>query len=425
MTEERKPTYEELLKEASQPVSPNFAPGPEYGDSARLFQGIPGIERAPGGRLWATWYSGGQGESCFNYTLLVTSADDGETWSEPILVIDPPGKVRACDEGIWLDPQGRLWLFWMQAHTLHDGKWGVWAMVTDEPDKARPRWSAPRRLADGVLLNKPTVLANGEWLFPVSLIGAKTIANEKRMLPKRFQTGVLEMMTEAQRRAVDQRFGAAVFVSTDQGRTLVQRGAAVTPEEFNRSHNEHMVVERKDGSLLMLIRTSYGIGRSVSQDGGRTWSPVVESGIPHVSSRFFLRKLHSGNLLLVKHGPMQVEDPAVPLKRARLTAYLSADDGRTWRGGLLLEERGCSYPDGVQAPDGALYVIYDLGRRKDKMILMARFTEEDVLAGAWVSARARQALLVNQARGVITDDISWERMRIEDGGKEKLIYTGI
>ncbi len=35
-----------------------------------------------------------------------------------------------------------------------------------------------------------------------------------------------------------------------------------------------MVVERKDGSLWMLLRTSYGIGQSVSADGGATWSPV-------------------------------------------------------------------------------------------------------------------------------------------------------
>ncbi|AKJ64599.1 hypothetical protein L21SP4_01351 [Kiritimatiella glycovorans] len=31
--------------------SPIFNPGPEYGPSARNYQGIPGIERAPGGRL--------------------------------------------------------------------------------------------------------------------------------------------------------------------------------------------------------------------------------------------------------------------------------------------------------------------------------------------------------------------------------------
>jgi hypothetical protein len=421
-----KSDYASLLREAAVPCPPNGSPGPEYAPDKRFFQGIPAIERSRGGRLWASWYSGGQGESCFNYVMLATSGDDGETWSEPVLVIDPPGKVRACDEALWLDPDGRLWLFWMQAHTLHDGKWGVWAIVTDEPDKAKPSWSAPRRIADGVMLNKPTVLSNGEWLFPISYIESKMIANEKRMIPKRFRNDILQLMTEEQVRAVNERAKANVFVSSDKGVTITERGGAVTPEEF-KNHNEHMVVERKDGSLLMLIRTNYGIGQSISKDGGRNWSPVVDSGIPHTVSRFFLRKLKSGKLLLVKHGPVKVDESGEPAKLVRnnLTAYLSDDDGRTWKGGLILEERGCSYPDGVQAEDGRIYVIYDHGRRKEKMILMACFTEEDVLSAKFASPRSRQKMLVNQATGVITDDISWERLRIQDGEKEKLIYTGI
>ena len=76
------------------------APGPNYADSTRIFQGIPGIERAANGRLWALWYAGGPdepGEGPGNYVVLVTSGDDGKTWSGPKLVIDPPGPVRAYD----------------------------------------------------------------------------------------------------------------------------------------------------------------------------------------------------------------------------------------------------------------------------------------------------------------------------------------
>ena len=40
----------------------NTAPGAAYGDDTRLFQGIPGIERAANGRLWALWYAGGPDE---------------------------------------------------------------------------------------------------------------------------------------------------------------------------------------------------------------------------------------------------------------------------------------------------------------------------------------------------------------------------
>jgi len=86
-------------------------PGRKYADDTRRWQGIPGIERAANGRLWAVWYSGGDNEGPENYVVLVTSDDDGKTWSGPRLVVDPPGNVRAFDPCLWHDPGGRLWLF--------------------------------------------------------------------------------------------------------------------------------------------------------------------------------------------------------------------------------------------------------------------------------------------------------------------------
>jgi hypothetical protein len=50
------------IHDALTPVRPNFSPGREYADDTRLFQGIPGLERAPNGRLWAVWYAGGPDE---------------------------------------------------------------------------------------------------------------------------------------------------------------------------------------------------------------------------------------------------------------------------------------------------------------------------------------------------------------------------
>ena len=158
-----------------------------------------------------------------------------------------------------------------------------------------------------------------------------------------------------------------------------------------------MIVERTDGSLWMLVRTSYGIGESVSTDQGKTWSPVAPSPLQHTVSRFFIRRLHSGNLLLVKHGATTEKT-----KRSHLTAILSQDDGKTWEGGLLLDEHlGVSYPDAVQSPDGTISLTYDYDRRGDKKILLAQFTEDDILQGACVSDQAKLQILINQAFGEI------------------------
>jgi hypothetical protein len=44
-------------------------------------------------------------------------------------------------------------------------------------------------------------------------------------------------------------------------------------------------------------------------------------------------------------------------------------------------------------------VIYDFNRHLDKEILLARFSEEDVAAGSFVSPGARGAILINRATG--------------------------
>ena len=133
------------------PVPVRPADDPHYADDQRQFQGIPSIAITPGGRLWATWYSGGAGEGPDNYVLLATSADRGRTWSKPVQVIDPPSPVRGYDAVVWCDPLGRLWWFHAQTYGSWDGRAGVWARVSTNADDSLPTWSEPRRIADGIM----------------------------------------------------------------------------------------------------------------------------------------------------------------------------------------------------------------------------------------------------------------------------------
>jgi hypothetical protein len=102
-------------------------------------QGVPGIERTAKGRLWAVY--GRDVESTRNYQVLTTSDDDGQTWSEVKMMILPRQGVRAMSATLWIDPQGRMWVFWGQSFGAQDGRYGVWAVVTDEPDSTDPNWS--------------------------------------------------------------------------------------------------------------------------------------------------------------------------------------------------------------------------------------------------------------------------------------------
>ncbi len=356
-------------------------PGPEYWDENRDYNMTIGMERSPGGRLWAAWCSGGDSDK--GYFVVASSDDEGKTWSKPRLVINPTDapnglKRRILVGNLWTDPTGKLWLFFDQAMGYYDGRAGDWATVCENPDAEQPTWSTPVRIWHGATLCKPTVLKSGEWLLPISLwergmIGPKNMLNEEH-------------------HDLDDFRGANVFQSTDKGKTWTRKGRCRFPQH---SFDEHMVIERNDGSLWMLARTNTGIMQSFSNDKGATWSEPTDA-YPAVAARFFIRRLQSGNLLFVKHGNIDEKTKG----RSHLTAMLSDDDGKTWKGGLVIDERnGISYPDGFQHPDGRIFIQYDRGRGSDAEILYAAFTEADVLAGKPVSEKTVLQQIVSKATG--------------------------
>ncbi len=246
-------TMEKVADHALVPPVVNTSPLPEY-DYDKLDYGMTiGIERTPGGRLWACWVAGGDSPDAF--FVLATSDDDGETWSSPRVVLDShdpqlPEKRSILVGNLWTDPKGRLWLFFDQSMDMFDGRAGVWATVCENPDADAPTWSEPRRIWHGVTLNKPTVLSTGEWMLPISL--------DQRPGFRRFR-GCFSNL--------DPLRGANVFVSTDEGATWERRGVRTFPKP---NWHEHMIVEKKDGSLWMLARTGNGIMESASTDGGAT-----------------------------------------------------------------------------------------------------------------------------------------------------------
>ena len=370
--------------------------GPDHVKSSRGAQGVAAIERAPKGRLWAAWYAG-KGkrgvESPNSYTVLATSADDGVTWTEKI-ILQAPRLCHTYDPCLWIDPSGRLWFFWAQSAGMQDGRMGVWSMTTRNPDVEKPTWTEPRRISNGVMLNKPTVLKNGTWLLPVGYW------RDNDGLPNvTFDEKVIAPYTNAMlKHDLGEERGSNVVASTDQGKTFQRIGQVRVP---GTRVDEHMIVERRDGSLWMLLRNTGGIAQSVSKDGGRTWSKgeILFKGSTYSSKRFFLRRLQSGALLFVRNN-------APEGGRSHLTAFVSDDDGASWQGGLLLDERESSYPDGTQAPDGTVRVIYDqtrytenrAGQKGVGAVLMAVFREEDVRAAKSVSAQTRLKVDITRLR---------------------------
>ena len=355
------------------PVGRILPPDRYHVRASRAFAGIPSVAVAPRtGRLWATWYGGPTaGEDSNNYVILSTSADGGMTWKD-VLVYDPDadGPRRAFDPEVWVAPDGLLRWTWTDRRVkLRDGGRNRFShefssrdellmMASLDPDvEPSAPYPTAAAIGRGVMMCKPIVARDGRWLFPNCIWWDD--------------------------------FSARLLATRD-GKAFSAVGGAHLPEE-NREFDEHNVVELKDGALRVYMRVQNGRGRGEwqadSADGGKTWGEARPCGFAHTNSRLFVRRLRSGALLLVKNGALDYDFGGGNYKgRVDMTAYVSDDDGATWKGGLLLKGGDCSYPDGDQAPDGSIYVTFDNDRFGRQCIYLARFTEDDVRAGSCRSA---------------------------------------
>ncbi|MEJ7694782.1 sialidase family protein [Daejeonella sp.] len=349
---------------SSDSLSADFRVLPE-GDTSisnRKFEQVPAIAASADGRvLYVAWYSGGAAPGPGNFVTVSTSTDHGETWVNDQLVVYPKsGSTRFFDPALWRDDKGQVRLYYGSAKDsmVWDGFGGV-NSVDIVMNGSTIDHSKPVRLTDGVMSNKPIYVGSKKLtLMPVYIDKAPNNSDVKYPAS-----------------------GAFIFSKDQKGVSLY---SSITLPHSIRIHDEPQLVEiSSSGEFMALLRTTKGIYSASSSDYGKTWSEAkafTASG-PTTSSRFYIGKLASGNLLLVSNNSTT---------RNNMTASISKDGGKTWPYQLLLDSReNVSYPDADQTPDGNIHVVFDRDRTGAKDILYFRFTEQDVLRGSGVVFKSR------------------------------------
>ncbi len=366
----------------------------EYGVESRLWQGIPSVEITSNGRIWVSYFTGGEKEpSTENCVAFSYSDDNGKTWKDPFFVIKHPSEeARTYDPCVWLDPLGRMWFTWCQARGNYSDLKN-WALVLENPDATAEEMQTSIEkakitlLGDGVKLNKPTVLANGDWLFFTASSTPTAIT---------------------------------VWASTDSGATWSVRslmsggGYRVTEPMAVQLANGNVVlttrIEKVDGTLV-----GGGIGQAISTDNGKTWQEYkadLDYPMRGPSSRFAYVKLQSGNLLFVNNDS--------ETGRTKLKAYLSTDNGDTWQYSCMLDERtDVSYPCVAQDKNGNIYVTYDKGRYIEREIRITVFTEQDIINGKISSENS----IIRMAVSVLGDQKDIETV-LTSFEKSKTVQAG-
>ena len=224
----------------------------KYTAPYRLWQGIPGIEVTKGGRIFLTFYSGGISEAIGNYCLLFCS-NDGVCFDEVPIAVTVKKDHRCYDPCLWIDPLGRLWFIWSCAP-----KHSVWAVICEDPDAPTISFGEPFQIGQGVMLNKPTVLSTGEWLFPIAVWQRE---------PK--SIGIKQEIPPEERKACD-------YKSIDNGKTFVNIGGADVKHRYIcfwsfRMSTLPCLSELLTVLALPILMTEERLGRTVR---------IVASGVP-------------------------------------------------------------------------------------------------------------------------------------------------
>ena len=346
----------------------------------------------PNGDLLCTWFSGTQ-EGISDISIFMSRLPAGEnTWTKPEKLSEDPQRSEQ-NPVLFLDPDEKLWLLYTAQKAGNQDTAFVRCRTSLDYGKS---WSAIRPLIEepGTFIRQPiTVMENGEWLLPV-----------------------FHCATRAGEKWVGDYDTSAVLISADKGETWTEVSVPASTGCVHMNINKW-----KNGQMVALYRSRWAdhIYRSVSDDGGHSWSKPEATVLPNNNSSVQFITLDSGNLALVFNNINagknterreslydEIEDagdlhdgernltedvPSDPLgrkafwgtPRAPMTVALSEDGGLTWPYIRNIQEgdgycmsnnstesknREFSYPSIKQSEDGNIHIAFTYFRQTIKYV---------------------------------------------------------
>lgn len=255
------------------------------------------------------------GVLCIDSKNALRSSDEGRTWSSTALFAEP-GKFNASNERALLRTrEGVVISAWMNgAERRQPAGWHWGEKDVSWRDFVLPM-HACRSTDDGKTWEAPVKLSE-PWCGCIHSIiqmrSGRIVLVGQEIIPQ-------------------WRHATVMFVSDDLGRTW-QRGDVLDYGVGSHDHAgsiEGSVIERKDGSLYLLLRTESGwLWESTSRDGLK-WDGLKQSQIRSVTCCPQLARLADGRIALLWNAPPR-HAPSNGTSRAELSLAFSDDEARTW-----------------------------------------------------------------------------------------------
>lgn len=304
---------------------------------SRSWQGIPTIENFDD-KVWISWYSGTEGEGAGNFVTVWHSYNETLSWNKDYIIIDPKEEYRCFDPILWKHNE-KLYLFYNQSKGWWDGIGGIWYVVIEKNPSKDFIISAPKRIGNGVLANKPTLIQD-KINLPIS------VWKNPKTQPE--ISGVFNYIL-------------------NQDLTLINQ-QKIPIEDSVRSYDEPSFVVLNN-RFEVFIRTKNGIYNSYFD--GANWSKATKysSLIPNIDARFHISNSKNGKAIMVYNDSDRL--------RNNLTYAEYNSLSKDWDNFITIDARDTvSYPDMMEYQN-SFYVIYDRNRYSDKEINMAIINKHD------------------------------------------------
>jgi hypothetical protein len=324
------------------------------------YHGWPTLCRRASGELVVTWSGGREGHVCpFGRVEMMTSKDDGKTWTYPRVLLD--GAIDDRDSGCMETPRGTLIVttFTSLAYESHQLQR---QLELPEGDKARwPQAKINRWLGVHQRLSPAERQAElGEWLIRSTDGGItwgpriRSVANSPHG-PIALSDG--RLLYPGKQLWTDER-KIGVAESSDDGQTWQWLAEIPTRpgDSATRGYHELHGVEVEPGRIIVQIRNHNPANsgetlQTESSDDGRTWTEPHAIGVWGLPSH--LLKLRDGRILMTyghRRAPFGNQ------------ARLSSDGGTTWSAPMVLSGDGLGgdlgYPSTVSLDNGQFVTIW-------------------------------------------------------------------
>jgi hypothetical protein len=324
------------------------------------------IVELPGGDLLAVYYRG-SGERRADDVRLEGArlSRGGKEWSAPFPVADSRG-FPDCNPVVFLDGRGRVVVAWP---AILDNRWESAVLCYRAAPAAGWKSGPPPWSDGGVILLRPDNLKEKVEPFARGLLDSLPPGKDHDELttlverlsdklynrlgwmprnhPLRLPGGRILLPLYSDTYSI-----SLVAVSDDGGTTWRASDPIVSLGGVQPS-----LVRKRDGTIVAWMRDNGPPPKRAivasSRDAGVTWTQGADSSVPNPGSSLQVRALRDGAWLMVLNDTES--------GRARLSAWLSRDEGQSWPHRRAIEDTAggsYSYPSVLQAADGTIHVTY-------------------------------------------------------------------